>query len=482
MTPFLEGITFDDVLLVPAHSEVLPSDIDTRSRVSRNITLNIPILSAAMDTVTESAMAIGLAREGGLGIIHKNLSIEDHVREVDRVKRSANGIIRDPVTMGPDRRVGEARRLMKENHVSGIPIVEGDRLVGILTKRDLRFQEDDEVLVASVMTRKLVTAPPDTDLEAAKRILHDAKVEKLVLADAEGRLAGMITIRDIDMTERFPNANKDENGRLRVGAAVGVNDVERAIALAEAGVDLIVVDTAHGHSNNVLAVVRELKSKIDIDVVAGNIATEDAAKALIAAGVDGVKVGIGPGSICTTRVVAGVGVPQITAIMEARRACEKAQIPLIADGGIKYSGDITKALAAGAQCVMLGSLLAGLDESPGERIMYKGRFYKEIRGMGSIGAMVKGSKDRYGQADVKSSDKLVPEGIEGRVPYKGQLAGYVYQLIGGLRAGMGYVGARDVNALKQRAHFVRISNAGLRESHPHDVQITREAPNYGLEA
>ncbi|MCB9833119.1 MAG: IMP dehydrogenase [Planctomycetes bacterium] len=482
MTPFLEGITFDDVLLVPAFSEVLPSEIDTRSRVSRNITLNIPILSAAMDTVTESAMAIALAREGGLGIIHKNLSIEDQVREVDRVKRSANGIIRDPVTLGSRLTVREARQIMKEHHVSGVPIVEDGRVVGILTKRDLRFQEDDDALVAAVMTRQLVTAPPDTDLEKAKRILHDAKVEKLVLADADGRLAGMITIRDIDMTERFPNANKDESGRLRVGAAVGVNDVERALALAEAGVDLIVVDTAHGHSANVLRVVRELKSRIDVDIVAGNIATEDAAEALIEAGVDGVKVGIGPGSICTTRVVAGVGVPQITAIMEARRACEKAGVPLIADGGIKYSGDIAKALAAGAQCVMLGSLLAGLDESPGERVMYKGRFYKEIRGMGSIGAMVKGSKDRYGQADVKSSDKLVPEGIEGRVPYKGQLAGYVYQLVGGLRAGMGYVGAANVGALKERARFVRISSAGLRESHPHDVQITKEAPNYGLES
>ncbi|MFT7619441.1 MAG: IMP dehydrogenase [Planctomycetota bacterium] len=482
MIPFLEGITFDDVLLIPSYSEILPSEIDTRSRVSRNIEVNIPILSAAMDTVTESAMAIALARQGGLGIIHKNLSLEDHVREVDCVKRSANGIIRDPVTLGPDVKVGKARELMAEHHVSGVPIVDGGRVVGILTKRDMRFQLDDDARIASIMTKDLIKAAPDTSLEDAKRILHGAKVEKLILVENDGSLAGMITIRDIDMTERFPNACKDSSGRLKVGAAIGVNDIERGVALAEAGVDLLVVDTAHGHSLNVIKALKTLKQKVAIDVVAGNIATADAARALIDAGADGIKVGIGPGSICTTRVVAGVGVPQMTAILEARRVAEKAGVPIIADGGIKYSGDITKALAAGAQTVMMGSMLAGLDESPGERIMYKGRFYKEIRGMGSIGAMVMGSKDRYGQADVKSSDKLVPEGIEGRVPYKGQLAGYVYQLVGGLRAGMGYVGAKTVPELKENARFVKISSAGLRESHPHDVAITKEAPNYGLES
>lgn len=482
MNPFLEGITFDDVLLIPSYSEILPSEIDTRSRVSRNIQVNVPILSAAMDTVTESAMAIALARQGGLGIIHKNLSLEDHVREVDKVKRSANGIIEDPVTLGPGVKVGEARKLMAEHHVSGVPIVDQGRVVGILTKRDMRFQLDDDALVASIMTTELVTAPPGTSLDEAKRILHEAKVEKLILVNAAGALAGMITIRDIDMTERYPNACKDPSGRLKVGAAIGVNDIDRGVALAQAGVDLLVVDTAHGHSLNVVNALKDLKKKVAIDVVAGNIATADAARTLIDAGADGIKVGIGPGSICTTRVVAGVGVPQITAILETRRIAEKEGVPLIADGGIKYSGDITKALAAGAQTVMMGSMLAGLDESPGERIMYKGRFYKEIRGMGSIGAMVKGSKDRYGQADVKSSDKLVPEGIEGRVPYKGQLAGYVYQLVGGLRAGMGYVGARTVPELKENARFVKISSAGLRESHPHDVAITKEAPNYGLES
>ncbi len=482
MIPFLEGITFDDVLLIPSYSEILPSEIDTRSRVSRNIQVKIPILSAAMDTVTESAMAIALARQGGLGIIHKNLSLDDHVREVDCVKRSANGIIQDPVTLGPEVTVGEARELMAEHHVSGVPIIDAGRVVGILTKRDMRFQLDDHALVASIMTKELVTAPPGTSLDEAKRILHEAKVEKLILVDKSGALAGMITIRDIDMTERFPNACKDKSGRLKVGAAIGVNDIDRGVALADAGVDLLVVDTAHGHSKNVVNALRELKKKVAVDVVAGNIATEDAARALIEAGADGIKVGIGPGSICTTRVVAGVGVPQITAILETRRAAEKAGVPLIADGGIKYSGDITKALAAGAQTVMMGSMLAGLDESPGERIMYKGRFYKEIRGMGSIGAMVMGSKDRYGQADVKATDKLVPEGIEGRVPYKGQLAGYIYQLVGGLRAGMGYVGAATVPELKENARFVKISAAGLRESHPHDVSITKEAPNYGLES
>ena len=482
MSKFIDGITFDDVLLAPGYSDVLPSDIETRSRASRSIEVRIPILSAAMDTVTESQLAIALAREGGLGIIHKNLSVEDQVREVDRVKRSANGIIRDPVTLPPKVRVGDAREMMLENHVSGIPIVEGGKVVGILTKRDLRFQTDDEAFVADVMTRELVTAAPDTTLEDAKRILHRRKVEKLILVDDAGVLAGLITIRDIDMTEDFPNACKDDSGRLRVGAAVGVQDIERAEELARNGVDLIVVDTAHGHSANVIGAVREIKSKVDVDVVAGNIATRAAAEALVEAGVDGIKVGIGPGSICTTRVVAGVGVPQITAIMDCAEVARAAGIPLIADGGIKYSGDIVKALAAGGSTVMLGSLLAGVEESPGERVMYKGRAYKEVRGMGSLGAMVKGSKDRYRQGHVKSSDKLVPEGIEGRVPYRGFLAQHLYQMVGGLRAGMGYVGARTVTELREKASFVRISAAGLRESHPHDVSVTKEAPNYGLES
>lgn len=482
MSELVDGITFDDVLLVPRYSEVLPTEILTDSRVSRHIVVHIPIVSAAMDTVTESRLAIALAREGGIGIIHKNLSVAEQVREVDRVKRSANGIIRDPVTLPPNVEVGVCRRLMSENHVSGIPIVEGRRVVGIITKRDLRFQNDDTVLVQDVMTRQLVSAPPGTTLEQAKRILHQAKVEKLVLLDAEGQLAGMITIRDIDMTERYPRACKDPRGRLRVGAAIGVNDIDRGLELAKAGVDLLVIDTAHGHSRNVLQALKTLKSKIDVDIVAGNIATKEAAQALVEAGADGIKVGIGPGSICTTRVVAGVGVPQMTAIMDCLKALKGSDVALIADGGIKFSGDITKALAAGAHAVMLGSLFAGVDESPGELIMFKGRAYKEIRGMGSLGAMIKGSKDRYGQSGIGSAEKLVPEGIEGRVPYKGPLDQHVYQLVGGLRAGMGYCGARDIPTLHTSARFIRISSAGLRESHPHDVSITKEAPNYGLES
>ena len=402
--------------------------------------------------------------------------------EVDRVKRSANGIIRDPVTLPPDVQVGEARKLMAEHRVSGIPIVDGGRVIGIVTKRDMRFQTDDSASVRSIMTTDLVTAPPDTTLERAKEILHGAKVEKLILVDGGGRLAGLITIRDIDMTEKYPSACKDDGGRLRVGAAIGVNDLDRGVALAAAGVDLLVIDTAHGHSANVLRAVRELKKRVSIDVVAGNVATRDAARDLIEAGVDGIKVGIGPGSICTTRVVAGVGVPQMTAILDCVEGARGTGVPIIADGGIKQSGDITKALAAGAESVMLGSLLAGTTESPGDIITYMGRAYKEVRGMGSLGAMVKGSKDRYGQASVRSSDKLVPEGIEGRVPFKGPLAQFLYQLVGGIRAGMGYVGARSVPELRQKARFVRITNAGLRESHPHDVAITKEAPNYGLEA
>ncbi|MCA9321960.1 MAG: IMP dehydrogenase [Planctomycetes bacterium] len=481
MPPILEGITYDDVLLVPGYSEVLPTDIDTSSRVSRNILVRTPILSAAMDTVTEYAMAIALARQGGIGIIHKNLSIEEQVMEVDRVKRSANGIIRDPVTLPGNVPVSRARAIMEEQRVSGIPIVEDGRVIGILTKRDMRFQTDDEASVSSIMTRKLITAPPDTTLENAREILHREKVEKLILTHADGRLAGLITIRDIDMTERFPNACKDDSGRLRVGAALGVNDIERGEALAHAGVDLLVIDTAHGHSANVLRAVAELRKRVSIDIVAGNVATKEAARDLVEHGADGIKVGIGPGSICTTRVVAGVGVPQMTAIFDCCAGAAGSGVPIIADGGIKQSGDITKALAAGAESVMLGSLLAGTSESPGEMITYMGRAYKEVRGMGSLGAMVKGSKDRYGQAGIKSNEKLVPEGIEGRVPFKGPLAQFLYQLVGGLRAGMGYVGARTVPELREKARFVRISGAGLRESPPPDVANPQEAPNYGLE-
>ena len=482
MSQFLEGITYDDVLLLPGYSEVLPSEIETKSRISRNIEVNVPIVSAAMDTVTESRLAIALAREGGIGIIHKNLSVEEQVREVDKVKRSANGIIRDPVTVAPNAKLGEARRMMEDHRVSGIPVVEGRKVVGIITKRDMRFQSDDSLAVADVMTKKLVTSGASTTLEEAKRILHREKVEKLILVAPDGSLAGLITIRDIDMTERYPNACKDRHGRLRVGAAVGVADVDRAVELARCGVDLIVIDTAHGHSRNVVLALKALKQKLDVDVVAGNIATEEAAQTLIDAGADGLKVGIGPGSICTTRVVAGIGVPQATAILECAKAAKKAGVPLIADGGIKYSGDISKALALGAHTVMLGSLLAGVDESPSEIVMFKGRAYKEVRGMGSLGAMIKGSKDRYGQADVRATEKLVPEGIEGRVPYRGPLDQYLYQLVGGLRAGMGYVGAANVRQLQEKARFMRISSAALRESHPHDVAITKEAPNYGIEA
>jgi len=474
-----EGITFDDVLLIPAKSDFVPSQADTRTQLTNNITINIPIVSAAMDTVTEAALAIALAQEGGVGIIHKNLSIEAQKREVAKVKRSENERVLDPVTLSPTEPVRRARELMNEQNVSGIPIVEGKKLVGILTRRDLKFLKDYEVKISSVMTKdKLITGPAETTLEEAKEILQKHKVEKLLLVNASGELAGLITMRDIDRVQQYPLAARDKRGRLRVGAAVSVLDYERIEALIAAEVDVIVVDTAHGHSQNVIDTVKAIKSKYDIDVIAGNIATAKAAEDLIAAGANAVKVGIGPGAICTTRVISGVGMPQVSAIMNCAEAAQKHNIPVIADGGIRQSGDITKAIAAGASSVMIGSLFAGLKESPGQLVIYKGRQFKEYRGMGSLGAMVKGSAERYGQKSSAGRDKLVPEGVEGRVPYRGQLSDFVYQLVGGLRAGMGYCGARNIEELRKNSRFVRISAASVSESHPHDIQITKEAPNY----
>jgi IMP dehydrogenase len=477
-----QGITFDDVLLEPAYSEVVPRDVDIRTCLTRNIRLNLPILSSPMDTVTESDLAIALAQEGGIGIIHKNLSIADHTREVDKVKRSENGIITDPITLPPDETVGTARRIMEQNKISGVPITVNGYLKGILTRRDLRFLTDNNQRLAEVMTRDhLVTAAETTTLVDAERILTENKVEKLLLVDDKYRLKGLITIKDIDKLTSFPNACKDARGRLRVGAAVGVHDSERAESLIRAGVDVLVVDSAHGHSANVLETVRELKRTFPIDVIAGNVATSEGARALVDAGADAVKVGIGPGSICTTRVISGVGVPQITAIWNASRGVAGTDVPIIADGGIRYSGDISKALAAGAHSVMLGSLLAGLAESPGQLIIYKGRSFKTYRGMGSLGAMMAGSKDRYRQ-NGGSRDKLVPEGVEGRVPYKGPLASFIYQLVGGLRAGMGYCGTRTIEELRSRTRFIKVSAAAVQESHPHDIAITQEAPNYSSRA
>ncbi|CAN5335334.1 IMP dehydrogenase [soil metagenome] len=496
-----DAITFDDVLLIPARSDFVPSQADCHTRLTRAIEINIPLVSAPMDTVTESALAIALAQEGGIGVIHKNLSIENQAREVEKVKRSENGVIVDPITLPPTETIGNARRIMREYNVSGIPIVEGERaggraqssvrsksngsapkLVGILTRRDLKFQEDDERQIGEVMTHEnLITAPEETTLDEAERILYRSKVEKLLLVDRENRLAGLITMRDIDKLHQFPNACKDKRGRLRVGAATGVGDFARVEALISADVDVLVVDTAHGHSQNVIETVKQIKSRFDIQVIAGNIATADGAKDLIDAGADAVKVGIGPGAICTTRIISGVGVPQITAIMDAVSVAQKAGVPVIADGGIRHSGDITKAIAAGANCVMMGSLFAGLDESPGETVIHQGRRYKTYRGMGSMGAMVHGSKDRYGQADVKDRGKLVPEGVEGRVPYRGPLGDFVYQLVGGLRAGMGYCGTKTIEELREKARFVRVSHASMAESHPHDITITKESPNYSLD-
>ncbi|MHC4605528.1 MAG: IMP dehydrogenase [Planctomycetota bacterium] len=477
-----EGITFDDVLLLPRFSDVVPTEVDTSTRVSRNIALRIPIVSSAMDTVTESSLAIALAQEGGLGVIHKNLTIEQQAREVQRVKRFEAGVIQDPICLPPTETLAAARRLMEEHNISGIPVTEGTRLIGILTRRDLRFQSDDAKSLDEVMTKKkLVTAREGTTLDEARALLNKNKVEKLPLVDKNFNLRGLITMKDINKEHEHPLATKDDRGRLRVAAAVGVHEFDRANALAENHVDVLVVDTAHGHSRNVIETVAKLKKSFSVDVIAGNIATQEAAKALVEAGVDGVKVGIGPGSICTTRVIAGIGVPQITAIDETLRETGPAGVPIVGDGGIRHSGDITKAMAAGASCIMIGSLLAGCEESPGERIIHKGRSYKAYRGMGSLGAMVDGGKGRYGQSDVRRQDKLVPEGVEGMVPFKGSLADLVYQLVGGLRAGMGYCGAPTIADLHAHARFLRISPAGLRESHPHDIVITKEAPNYSPE-
>lgn len=477
------GITFDDVLLEPRYSDFMPADADVSTNLTKNIRLKTPFLSSPMDTVTESEMAIALAKVGGLGVIHKNMDIDAQGEEVTKVKRSANGIIVDPVTLRPDDDVAAAKQLMDQQNVSGVPITHQDgRLAGIITRRDLRFLESGATPIKNVMTREnLVTGTGTLTLEEAEKILTDKKVEKLLLVDDEYKLTGLITIKDIDMMKRYPNACKDAGGRLRVGAAIGVFDYERAEQLIARGVDLLIVDSAHGHSSNVIETVREIKRRWQIDVVAGNVATYEGCRDLIDAGADAVKVGIGPGSICTTRVISGVGVPQITAIYNANKAAQAAGIPVIADGGIRYSGDITKALAAGASAVMIGGLFAGLAESPGRTILYQGRTFKVYRGMGSIGAMVKGSSERYRQSGQENLLKLVPEGVEGRVPFKGALADFVYQLVGGLRAGMGYCGTRNIDELRTDAKFIKITSATVRENHPHDIAITQEAPNYSPE-
>ncbi|MDH3584050.1 MAG: IMP dehydrogenase [Phycisphaerae bacterium] len=480
-----EGITFDDVLLIPARSDFLPIDGDTTTRLTPRIQLNTPLLSAPMDTVTEANLAIALAQEGGLGVIHKNMPIERQVREVRKVKRSANGVILDPQTLPPEAPVSAARQLMRQQNISGVPITEDGRgrgrVVGILTRRDLKFLEDDERPIREVMTsQNLVTGSPDTSLEQAEHVLNQNKVEKLLLVNEQMYLQGLITMRDVDMLHQFPRACRDDRGRLRVGAAVGVHRHDDVAALIEADVDVIVVDTAHGHSANVIETIEQIKKQHTIDVIAGNVATTLGAQQLIDAGADAVKVGIGPGSICTTRVVSGVGVPQISAIINACEAADPVGIPVIADGGVRHSGDITKAIAAGASCVMLGSLFAGLDESPGEMVIHMGRRYKAYRGMGSEGAMMRGSADRYGQKNVPSQ-KFVPEGVEGRVPYRGPLCDFVYQLVGGLRAGMGYCGTPTIPELRERGRFCRISSASLAENHPHDITITKESPNYSGE-
>ena len=473
------ALTFEDVLLVPQYSEILPKQVDVKTRISKNVTLNIPIVSAAMDTVTEHRTAIMMARLGGIGVIHKNMDVESQAKEVKRVKKSESGVIIDPIFINPEATVAEALSLMSDLHISGVPVIDKDRkLIGILTNRDLRFETNMSVLVKDRMTKApLITAPKGCTLDDAEKIFSQNRVEKLPIVDKDGRLDGLITIKDLKKRKEYPNANKDSYGRLRVAAAIGVGQIERAKALVDAGVDVIVIDSAHGHSKGIIDTLKEVKANFKVDVVAGNIANPAAVKDLAEAGADGIKVGIGPGSICTTRIVAGVGVPQISAIDDCAREAAKYGIPVIADGGLKYSGDVAKALAAGAACVMAGSLLAGCEESPGELITFQGRQYKVYRGMGSIGAMTKGSSDRYFQEGT-AQDKLVPEGIEGRVPFAGSIKDVIHQLIGGLRSAMGYVGAKDIPTLQERAEFVEITSAGLKESHVHDVVITHEAPNY----
>jgi IMP dehydrogenase len=477
-----EGLTFDDVLLVPARSAVLPNQADTRTMVTRGIPLNIPILSAAMDTVTEAHLAIALAREGGIGIIHRNMPIERQAEEVDRVKRSESGMIVDPITVEPEQKIADALALMGRFRISGVPVTRGGKLVGILTNRDLRFENRFDLPISQVMTKEnLITVPVGTTLDDAEKILHKHRVEKLLVVDDEYNLKGLITVKDIQKRIKYPHAAKDEQGRLRAGAAIGATGdfVERAQELVKRKVDVLVIDTAHGHQERVLEAVRKIKAALpEVQLVAGNVATYEATRDLIGLGVDGVKVGIGPGSICTTRVVSGAGVPQITAVAECAKAARESGVPVISDGGIKYSGDVTKAIAAGADCVMIGSLFAGTEESPGETILYQGRTFKSYRGMGSLGAMAQGSGDRYAQ---DPSGKMVPEGIEGRVPYKGLLGELVYQLVGGLKSGMGYTGCPTIRELQANARFLRVSSAGLRESHVHDVIITKEAPNYRVE-
>src|SRR5277367_2801704 len=476
-----EGLTFDDVLLLPGKSSVLPSEVDTRTQFTRTLSLNIPLASAAMDTVTESRLAIAIARQGGIGIVHRNMPIDRQYEEIDRVKRSESGMIVDPVTISPDITLRQALEIMNKYHISGLPVTRGSRLTGILTNRDLRFEKNHSQLVGSVMTKEnLVTVPVGTTLEEAERILQKHRIEELLVVDQDFNLKGLITVKDIQKKRAYPRATKDEQGRLRVGAAVGATGdyLERAVEMFKSKADVLAIDTAHGHTTRVMDAIKAIRERLpEVQIIAGNVATYEAAKDLIALGIDGLKVGIGPGSICTTRVVTGAGVPQITAIMESARAAQGTGIPIIADGGIKYSGDITKAIAAGASCVMIGSLFAGTEESPGELVLFQGRSYKVYRGMGSVGAMRRGSKDRYGQAGA-ADEKLVPEGIEGRVPHRGSLASILYQLVGGLRSGMGYTGCRSILELRTKAKFLRITAQGLRESHVHDVIITEEAPNY----
>ena len=480
-----EGLTFDDVLLVPGASDVLPTEVDLRSQLTREISINIPLVSSAMDTVTEHETAIAMAQNGGIGIIHKNMSVEDQASEVDKVKRSESGMIVDPITMEPEQSIDEALEVMSRYRISGVPVVRESKAVGILTNRDLRFVSDTRQQISTVMTHEnLVTVPPGTTLESAKELLHEYRIEKLLVVDPAGNLRGLITIKDIEKTERFPDAAKDSLGRLRCGAALGVdgNRMARAQALLDAGVDVLVLDSAHGHQKMVLETVRELRGHFpDLPLIAGNVATGEGAEALIKAGVSAVKIGVGPGSICTTRVIAGVGVPQFTAICEAAEVANGFGIPVIADGGVKYSGDVVKALAAGSSAVMIGSLFAGTDEAPGEVVLFQGRSYKVYRGMGSLGAMSDGASDRYFQGGVEDAAKLVPEGIEGRVPYRGSLSANVHQILGGLRAGMGYCGAATLPDLRAKARFVRMSSSGLQESHVHDVIVTKEAPNYRID-